>query len=113
MLDRKTLVLNRSWLPLTTTTVRRAVVLMARGVAGAVHPSTFEVAAWHAWIERGPGDVGRLTGVGFEFPVPEVIVLSDYNGIPEAPISFSRRNVYRRDGHRCVYCGDAPRATRR
>ncbi len=108
MLDRKTLVLNRSWLPVTTTTVRRAVVLMARGVAGAVHPGTFEVAHWEAWIERGPGDVGRLRAIGFEFPVPDVIVLTHYNGFPKLPVSFTRRNVYRRDGFECMYCGRAP-----
>ena len=60
MLDRPALVLNRSWVPVSTTTVRRAVALMARGVAGAVHPETFEVAGWDAWILRGsfgrPGD---------------------------------------------------------
>ncbi len=110
MLDRKTLVLNRSWMPVTTTTVRRAVVLMARGVAGAVHPGTFEVAQWEAWIERGPDDVHRLRGIGFEFPVPDVIVLTHYNGFPDVPVSFSRRNVYRRDGYECVYCGRAPGA---
>jgi len=110
MLDRKTLVLNRSWMPLTTTTVRRAIVLMARGVAGAVHPGTFEVAEWETWVERGTSEVGRLRAVGFEFPVPEVIVLTVYNGIPDMPVSFSRRNVYRRDGFRCAYCGSAPRS---
>lgn len=108
MLDRKTLVLNRSWLPVTTTTVRRAICLMARGVAGAVHPGTFEVAAWDTWIERGPADAARLAGVGFEFPVPDVIVLMNYNGLPEVPVSFTRRNVYRRDGFQCMYCGDTP-----
>jgi 5-methylcytosine-specific restriction endonuclease McrA len=108
-LDRKTLVLNRSWMPLTTTTVRRAIVMMARGVAGAVHPGTFEVAAWDTWVERGPASAGRLRGVGFEFPVPEVIVLSEYSGIPDLPVPFSRRNVYRRDGFCCVYCGTTPR----
>jgi len=110
MLDRKTLVLNRSWMPLTTTTVRRAIVLMARGVAGAVHPGTFEVAEWETWIERGPSDALRLRAVGFEFPVPDVIVLSGYNGMPAAAVTFSRRNVYRRDGFCCVYCGHTPRA---
>lgn len=110
MLDRKTLVLNRSWMPLTTTTVRRAIVLMARGVAGAVHPATFEVAEWEAWVERGPEDSGRLRAIGFEFPVPEVIVLRAYNGVADRPVSFSRRNVYRRDGFTCVYCGKTPRA---
>jgi len=108
MLDRKTLVLNRSWLPLTTTTVRRAVVLMARGVAGAVHPGTFEVAAWEAWIDRGPTNAGCLRAIGFDFPVPEVIVLTGYNGFPDLPVAFTRRNVYRRDGHECMYCGRSP-----
>ncbi len=108
MLDQKTLVLNRSWLPLTTTTVRRAVVLMARGVAGAVHPGTFEVAAWETWVERGPTQGGRLRAVGFDFPVPEVIVLTGYNGFPDVPVAFTRRNVYRRDGHECMYCGRSP-----
>lgn len=109
MLDRKTLVLNRSWRPITTTSVRRAIVLMARGVAGAVHPNTFEVAAWETWIERGETPLGTLRAIGFEFPVPEVIVLTEYNGFPELPVSFTRRNVYRRDGFECSYCGKAPR----
>ncbi|MDA1194436.1 MAG: HNH endonuclease [Planctomycetota bacterium] len=110
MLDRQTLVLNRSWRPITTTTVRRAIVLMARGVAGAVHPATFEVAAWETWIEVGSRAIGSLRGIGFDFPVPEVIVLTGYNGMPDAPVSFTRRNVYRRDGFACVYCGHAPRS---
>lgn len=108
MLDRKTLVLNRSWLPITTTTVRRAICLMARGVAGAVHPGTFEVAEWETWIERPPPGGPRLRGVGFEFPVPDVIVLTQYNGYPDVPVSFTRRNVYRRDAYRCMYCGRRP-----
>ncbi len=108
MLDRKTLVLNRSWRPITTTSVRRAIVLMARGVAGAVNPGTFEVAEWETWIERGPRPLGSLRAQDFEFPVPEVIVLTQYNGFPAVPVSFTRRNVYRRDGYECMYCGKAP-----
>ena len=91
-----------------TTTVRRAIILMARGAASAVHPSTYEVADWGGWIARGPQDAQRLKGVGFLFPVPEVIVLRTYNGFPRIPVRFSRRNVYRRDGYACVYCGRAP-----
>lgn len=108
MLDRRTLVLNRSWLPISTTTVRRAVLLMARGAAGAVHPETYEVAHWDAWVERGPSTADRLEGQGFRLPVPEVIVLTVYNGIPDRPVAFTRRNVYRRDGYRCQYCNVRP-----
>ena len=116
VLDRRTLVLNRSWLPISTTTVRRAVLLMARGAAGAVHPDTYEVAGWDAWVDRGPtapervGEKGaeRLEGQGFRLPIPEVIVLMRYNGVPDRPVAFTRRNVYRRDGYRCQYCGIRP-----
>lgn len=111
MLEQKTLVLNRSWVPITLTTVRRAVVLLAMGAARAVHPATYEVADWNGWIERGPQDGERLRGVDFHLPVPEVIVLSGYNGYPDRKVAFTRRNVYRRDNYRCVYCGvDAPQA---
>lgn len=108
MLERKTLVLNRSWIPITLTTVRRAVVLLASGSARAVHPATYEVAGWDRWIEQGPLERGHLRGVDFQLPVPEVIVLDGYNGQPNRAVSFSRRNVYRRDGHRCTYCGATP-----
>jgi 5-methylcytosine-specific restriction endonuclease McrA len=103
MLDVRSLVLNRSWVPVSTTSVRRAILLMSRGVAGAVHPETFEVADWDAWVLRGPRGP-RLRAVNFEFPLPEVIVLQDYNDFPDFPVAFTRRNLYRRDGYRCMYC---------
>lgn len=108
VLDRRTLVLNRSWLPISTTTVRRAVLLMARGAAGAVHPETYELSCWESWVENGPPEADRLEGQGFRLPVPEVIVLTRYNGIPDRPVAFTRRNVYRRDAYRCQYCGVRP-----
>lgn len=110
MLDERSLVLNRSWVPISTTTVRRAVLLMARGVAGAVHPETYEIADWSVWVDRGTYRAGRIHGIGFDFPVPEVIVLHDFNDVPEIPVPFTRRNVYRRDGYCCVYCGRRPRS---
>ena len=111
MLDRKTLVLNRSWSPVTTTTVRCAIVLMARGAAGAVDPGTFELSDWTGWVGRGPRNGHRIQGVGFEFPVPEVIVLMTYDGMARQAVPYTRRNVYRRDGARCQYCGVAPGAS--
>lgn len=108
MLQQKTLVLNRSWVPITLTTVRRAVILLAAGAARAVHPATYEAADWEGWIERGPQQGRSLRGVDFDLPVPEVIVLCRYNGFPNRKVAFTRRNVYRRDGFRCVYCGAKP-----
>ena len=108
VLDRKTLVLNRSWSPVTTTTVRRAIVLMARGAAGAVDPGTFELSDWAGWIERASDGARRIRSVGFEFPVPEVIVLRAYNGMARQSVPYTRRNVYRRDSAQCQYCAAMP-----
>lgn len=111
VLNCQTLVLNRSWMPIAITTVRRAVCLLATGVARAVNPKTYEEADWDGWIERGPTEAGAIAGVGFRFPRPEVIVLTQYNGFLDLPVAFTRRNVYRRDGYTCVYCGDSPAAS--
>ncbi len=108
MLDRPTLVLNRSWMPVATTPVRRALTLMALGAAGAVDPEDFRLADWSVWLNDGPRYGPCIRGVGYSVPVPEVIVLRRYAGVPQATVPYTRRNVVRRDGLRCQYCGRTP-----
>ena len=107
LLDRPTLVLNRSWMPVATTPVRRAISLMARGVAGAVDPASYELSDWEGWLgssRTGPA----IRGVDFLLPVPEVIVLRQFNGMPRQTVPYTRRNVMRRDGMQCQYCARSP-----
>ena len=111
MLEDRTLVLNRSWTAISTTSVKRAVLLVARGAAGVVHPETFHVNEWDAWVrqDRDPAsDRPLIRGFEILFPVPEVIVLRKYDGYPTHGVAFTRRNVYRRDCYTCQYCGRHP-----
>jgi 5-methylcytosine-specific restriction endonuclease McrA len=120
MLDERTLVLNRHWAPISTTSVRRALVLVVRGAAGVVHPETLHVASWDAWVRREGKDAGErapgadasvppvVRGFDLEVRVPEVIVLTRYDGYPSRGVAFTRRNVYRRDGYTCQYCRARP-----
>ena len=191
MLEDRALVLNRSWTAISTTSVRRAVVLLVRGAAGVVHPTTYQLHSWEQWLQQSrlelgaealadgpqpegargdgsllltpsdasaadlvraaasgadadadhprtdglirspgrgepagrgdpltrggstsragrPGGPGRLLGFGLSICVPEVIALRTYDGYPVRGVSFTRRNVYKRDGHACQYCGDRP-----
>ena len=69
LLHTKTLVLNRSFLPIHVTSVRRACVLLFRGVACAVNPA-YETFDFPKWCEHGPqgGEVlgldrGRIQAV--------------------------------------------------
>ena len=41
---------------------------------------------------------------------PEVICLAHYDRLPGAAVTFSRRNVAKRDHHTCQYCGAQPGA---
>ena len=40
--------------------------------------------------------------------VPEVIALQHYDRVPLAAVTFSRRNVAKRDHYTCQYCGAQP-----
>ncbi len=87
---RETLVLNASFEPLSTVTLRRAVVLVLQEKA--------------VVKQAQPELRGRAATV--ELPMPRVIRLSRYVRVPfrrRAP--WSRRGVLVRDGHRCAYSG--------
>ncbi|MEU5210465.1 HNH endonuclease [Streptomyces sp. NPDC020742] len=87
---RETLVLNASFEPLATVSLRRAVVLVMqdKAVVEQAHPGL------------------RIRAASTDVPVPQVIRLSRYVRVPfrkRAP--WSRRGVLVRDQHRCAYCG--------
>lgn len=87
---RETLVLNASFEPLSTVSLRRAVVLVMQDKAVVEHAH--------------PGL--RIRAAAVDIPVPQVIRLSRYVRVPfrrQAP--WSRRGVLVRDQHRCAYCG--------
>jgi 5-methylcytosine-specific restriction endonuclease McrA len=40
--------------------------------------------------------------------VPEVVTLTKYDRLPTNVVTFSRRNVFKRDKFTCQYCGSQP-----
>lgn len=106
MLDQPTLVLNRSWVAISTTTVRNALAMVYRDVARIIQPNTYETFDFESWadlrLEEGQPCVRT---VRLRIPVPEVILLVRHDRQPSRQVPFSRRNLYRRDGYRCQYCG--------
>jgi 5-methylcytosine-specific restriction endonuclease McrA len=110
-MSEQTLVLNKHWLAVSTTPVRRAFTLLCRAAAGAICPETFEVFDLSQWIDHSREvapllDRERVLRTTRESIVkPEVILLRGYGGVPRREVAFSRRNLYRRDGYACQYCG--------
>jgi len=84
---RAVLLLNASYVPLRSITIRTAVSLMMRGVVDAVD-----------------GVAARLRTPGMVFEVPSVLRLRYYVNVPRRGAVWSRRGVISRDRCTCVYC---------
>lgn len=106
VLAERTLVLNRSWVPIHLTTVRRALVMLFQQSALAVEPDTYATYDFEQWLRVVPPPGCRLVRTpNRDVAVPSVILLSKYDRLPGCTVPFSRRNLARRDAHRCQYCG--------
>ena len=105
VLEHPTLVLNRNWQPVNVATVARALVLLWNEAARVVDCEDYQTYTWSDWSALRPreGDAFIQT-VRLRLRVPEVIVLADYDRLPEAAVSFSRRNIFKRDHWACQYC---------
>ncbi|MCA8957513.1 MAG: HNH endonuclease [Planctomycetes bacterium] len=109
VLSQQTLVLNRAWLAISTTTVRDALGLIFSGAAKAIRPETYETHTFESWADLAvPPEEPCVRTVTLRIRVPEVIVLTRFEKMPNRTVAFSRRNLYRRDRYTCQYCGATP-----
>ncbi len=105
MVQSHVLVLNKSFLPVHITTVRRAFCLLYAGIARAVNAQyeTFDFESWsRISIERNDETIGLVDRA---IKIPRVILLIAYDRIPKRRVRFSRYNIFARDRNTCQYCG--------
>lgn len=111
-LGRPVLVLNRNWNPIQTATVKDAIGLVAKGSAYIIEPETYERHDLMSWndVSKAKERFGnaRIRSQHLALVPPEVIVLTDYAGLGERSVVFSRRNLFKRDRYTCQYCGCQP-----
>lgn len=88
-MNRKVLVLNQDFSPISVCTVQRAFLL--------------------TWLKKTelvePANGYKLKSVSHSFPMPSVIRLTKYVNIPYKGVALTRMNVFKRDNFRCQYCG--------
>ncbi len=106
-LERPTLVLNRSWIPVHVTAARRAICLVFRENARiiAADLQTYDFASWALADHVKPSSMNWVSSGSLCFPLPEVIQLVSYNKVRGFEAPFSRRNLFMRDRLTCQYCG--------
>ncbi|MFH1007085.1 MAG: HNH endonuclease [Candidatus Latescibacterota bacterium] len=88
MLNRSVLVLNQNYEPLSVCSARRAIVLVVLGKAQVVEDTSMVVRS-----------------VSTTFQLPSVVRLDLYVRMPLRHLMLSKRNILKRDGHRCQSCG--------
>jgi 5-methylcytosine-specific restriction endonuclease McrA len=93
LLSNKVLVLNQNYEPLSICNVKRAVVLVYLKKAECV-------------ISKN-GKVIRAEKISFE--VPSVIRILRYIRFRPFEVPLTRKNVLKRDGYQCQYCGTKDR----
>lgn len=108
MLNSSVLVLNRSYLPIHVTSVRRAFAMVYQDLARVVDDryEIFDFESWRRIATLSDCDViGTPSGW---IRVPRVILLRVYDRIPKRHVRYSRANVFARDKFTCQYCGVRP-----
>jgi 5-methylcytosine-specific restriction endonuclease McrA len=88
LMQTPVLVLNASYEPINITPVRRAVVLVIKGVATAEEE-----------------DGAYIHSARLAFRIPSVIRLREFRRIPFQTRALSRKNIIMRDRSTCQFCG--------
>ena len=83
------LILNQNYEPLSICNAKKAIVLLYLRKAELIE----------AYTEK------RIRSMSMSMPFPSIVRLSVYIHVPYKKIILSRKNILRRDGHRCQYCG--------
>jgi len=89
-LEGKVLVLNQSYEPVSVCSPKKAIILLFMMKAELV----------------APRENYYFRSVNQTFQLPSVIKLTRYIRIPFKQVELSRKNVMRRDGLSCQYCGN-------
>lgn len=90
LLNRGVLLLNQNYEPMSVTSARKAIILIYLGKA--------EIIERHDFFIRS---------VSLAMPMPSIVRLIRFINVPRKRIVLTRRNIIKRDGHRCQYCNSS------
>lgn len=109
VLTRPTLVLNRNWQPVGVVTVAKALIKLWNDAARVIDPDDYQQYNWADWATLTPNeDELCIRTSRMRLRVPEVVALTHYDRVPINSVTFSRRNIFKRDRFTCQYCGAQP-----
>jgi len=108
IINRPTLVLNKSWLAVSVFRFKYAICKVFSGMAKFID-SDFNQYSWNEWLDLSNNpdfedeDFIHSNKIKVRVTRHPIIVLTDYNKMPRSHIRLSKRNVLIRDGFCCQY----------
>lgn len=101
-----TLVLNKGWTPISIMPVKKAITKVMSNLAMILDTESYLLYSLEEWMTL-PVNEGELfiPTSSRKVRVPEIIVLSDYDKLPQREVKLSRRNLLIRDNYSCQYTG--------
>ena len=105
VMDRRVLVLNKSWVPINTISVADAITKICSDRAKILGPDYTQYTL-DEWVDAkiAAKDMVYISSVNFSVAVPEIILNLHYNGFVNKKPKLSRRAITARDKV-CQYCG--------
>lgn len=112
VLNGSVLVLNKNYAPINIESVRRAFKKLVKKVAEVVYVEesiyhNYDLESWTKVSEykkkyEETNDFSWLNG---SLIVPSIIRVLTYDKIPVIKVRLTRKNIFARDNHSCMYCG--------
>lgn len=105
-----TLVLNRSYIPVSVAHNHKAMSLLYSDSAHSLDEN-FASYNWNDWLQFSILPTTLDNGYNFintidhKIAIPDTIVLRHFDSLPKRDVKYSRQTVFQRDGFMCLYCG--------
>ena len=105
-----TVVLNKIWVPIHLVSWQRAISLLYQGAARSLDMDLIAY-DWKDWLdytnlpEFDETYYNYVSSSNLTIAVPDVICLKKYDRLPMRDVKATRENLFKRDGHKCAYCG--------
>jgi len=111
VLENPTLVLNKSWNAIRVESFRRTLCKTLSRRARFLDDETYVAYSWEDWFKEfslsidDEDDYGYqwINATSFKVRLPEIVILTEYDKVPNMKVRLTRRNLLIRDGFRCQY----------
>ena len=101
------LILNRAYIPVHIVAWQEGIGLVYKSAGRALDRDyvSYEFEDWVKYTEANMlAEYAIIKTARGPIAVPEIVVLTRYNRLPNRNVKYSRENIFRRDKYTCAYC---------